>query len=105
MAPKLTRSEFQAHGFDKIFCRFCAIRIDPDNAVQCSKCTSKFHHECAEKTPSSVNGVFVICCQSDVDPKTLSQETIIVLSTLNSLAAQFGTMRNEFQGVRSDLSL
>ena len=84
-------------------CRFCGGLVGPAVAVRCSKCTTTYHHACAEKIPKSVNEEFVICCQPTLDPKTVNQETIVLLSTMNSLAAQFGTMRSDIQDVKTSV--
>ena len=97
------RAKIQSRDSENILCRFCAKLIDLDDAVKCSRCTSQFHPACANKTPKSVDGAFVICCQSELDSVSLSQESILVLSTDNSLVVQFGTMRDEFRDVNSHI--
>ena len=52
----------------------------------------------------STNGSFVICCQPPLDLKSVNPESIIILSTLNSLAAQFSTLREDIHDVKTSIA-
>ena len=74
-------------------CRFCADQVISADAFRCVSCSKPYHKSCYDNVNKRSNGALFLCCPPT--SVTQNQDSMSILASLGSLAAQFSNFRTE----------